>query len=94
VNQKPYRPPVALSGAVIASLIGTLWVLHYLLTTTYGLMMAGTPLLNYVLGQAHNLEVFGAEATFVVISRFLIAFGLSWAPLTAIIGAIRWIFHR
>jgi len=81
------------SGAIFSSLIGILWVLHYLLTTQYGVSMyggvIGSSLLEYVVGTAHNLDVFGSEALFVVVTRFLIAFGLSWAPVTALIAAIR-----
>ena len=79
----------AASGAILASLIGTLWVLHYLVTTVYGLYGVASSLLDYVVGAEHNLDVFGSEALFVIVTRFLIAFGLSWAPITTLIAVIR-----
>jgi hypothetical protein len=79
----------AASGALFASLIGTIWVLHYLVTTVYGLYGVGSPLLEYVIGTDHNLEVFGSEALFVVVTRFLVAFGVSWLPITVVIATVR-----
>jgi len=46
-------------------------------------------LLGYVTGQAYNLETFGSSALFVVVTRFVIAFGLSWTPVTFLIAIVR-----
>ncbi len=81
------------ASAAFASLIGTLWVLQYLFTTVYGYSSFGlspsTSLWEYVYGIAHNLDVFGSEALFVVATRFLIAFGLCWGPLFALVAATK-----
>jgi hypothetical protein len=95
-----YEPPrFSLSrhtgaGALLASLLGALWVLHYLFTTQYGVTTAyvGTisySLGEYVLGSAHNLGEFGSEALFIVFTRFLLAFAFSWPPLTMLIALVR-----
>lgn len=74
-------------------MIATFGVAHYLVTTEYGLSLygsvIGSSLLDYVTGQAHNMETFGTEASFVVISGFVIGFGFSWAPATLLIASIR-----
>ena len=77
------------AGAVIAALIGTLWVLQYLLNTQYGYMGTGHSLMQYVTSDAHNITEFASEASFIITARFLIAFGISWAPVTAIIAIIK-----
>ena len=85
------------SGALFASLIGAIWVLRYLITTTYGMTpttIFGTtyssPLVwEYVIGTQHNLKEFGSEALFVVVTRFLVAFGVSWSPITVVIATFR-----
>ena len=77
------------SCAIIAALIATLWVMEYVLTTVYGYGGFGSPLLEYVTGQAHNMETFGSEAAFVITTRFVLAFGFSWFTTTLIIATIR-----
>jgi hypothetical protein len=82
------------SGAVVAAFLGALWVLHYLATTQYGFSTAifggtgvvGFSLLEYTLGAAHNLDQFGNEAVFVVLTRFILVFGFSWLPSAALIA--------
>lgn len=79
----------AASGAIFAALIAALWVLHYLVTTRYGIFDSNSIiLLKYVTGQEHNLQI-GSEATFVIMTRFISAFGLSWAPITILIALVR-----
>lgn len=75
------------SGAVISALIASMWVLHYLFTTVFGFLYHS--MWEYVTGQAFNLETAGAEALFVVVTRFLLAFGISWAPVTFLVALIR-----
>ena len=54
-----------------------------------GTVYAGISLSAVVLGQVQGIGAEGAEALFVVVSRFVIGFGLSWGPITAILAAVR-----
>ncbi len=51
--------------------------------------LIGSSLLEYVTGQAYNMETYATEAAFVVITRFLLAFGFAWAPVTFVVAVIR-----
>jgi len=75
----------ALAGATIACLVASLWVIEYLANTMYSLKS----LLSMVLGQEHGIGADGAEALFVIGARFIIVFGFSWAPITALIAVFR-----
>ena len=57
------------------------------MTTFYGVF----GMFQYVIGTAHHLEVFSSEALFVVVTRFLVAFGLSWFPITEVIATISYL---
>lgn len=87
----------ALSGALGASLVATLWIFHYLITTAqstgFPSLPYTIPLWKYVVGSAYNLE-FAQEALFVVVTRFLMGFGVSWLPITTIIAAVRAITYK
>ena len=63
----------ALTGATISAFLAAIWVVQYL-ESTY---------------QAQVIEASAAEALLIVVSRFIIGFGLSWGPITAIIAAVR-----
>jgi hypothetical protein len=78
----------ASSGAILATLIGVLWVLGYLVSASC-CGPYGSQVLSYVTGKSINLGAFGSEALFVVITRFMIAFGLSWLPITLSIAIVR-----
>jgi len=80
----------ALSGALFAALVGAIWVQNYLaMTVADRYSWVKTPVLDYVTGAAHNLEEMAVEALFIVVARFLLAFGFSWLPLTALIAGVR-----
>ncbi len=89
-NSSPNLGRHAASGAVAAAMVGALWVMHYLLTATYGhttdtvvgRIDVPIPLWEYIVGQYSNLGAFAAEALFIVVTRFLLAFSVSWAVLT------------
>jgi len=78
----------ALAGATIAVLLAVSWVIEYLASTVYGIGGFGNSLFAIVLGQEHGIGTDGAEALLVVVSRFIIGFGLSWGPITAIMAAV------
>lgn len=72
------------SGAIIAAMIASLWVLQYLVS-------AGTilPYWQWVT-EIRNTQGLGlTEALFIIVARFLVAFGITWAPITVIISIIR-----
>jgi hypothetical protein len=75
----------ALAGASIAVVIAACWILLYLKDTIYGF----DSLFDIVLGKEHGIGADGAEALFVIAARFIIGFSLSWAPITAVIAALR-----
>jgi hypothetical protein len=78
----------ALAGATIAAFLAIPWVLYYLYATTRG-MGAGESYLAVVLGMAGGMEAYASEAIFVVLTRFILIFGLFWAPITALIALIK-----
>lgn len=82
----------AASGAIFAALIGAVWVAQYLVATRFGVgFISGNQILDYVMGQAFNLET-SPEALFVVMTRFILAFGFSWAPITLVITILDYYF--
>ena len=80
----------AAAGAVVAAACAALWVAHYLLTTTYGYLGLGlsSPLSFFVLGLDHGMGEKGAEALFVVVTRFALAFGVCWGPAAALLDLL------
>jgi len=76
-------------GAMIASLLGALWVINYL--TSFVTSYAGIPvssLLDYVIGATSGSSAITVEMLFVVVARFIIAFGVSWGPITFLVSLI------
>lgn len=73
-------------SAMLAAGIAALWVLEYLLTTQYGSTLFGTSIWRYVTGVSHGVGEKAVEALFVVLTRFLLVFGLGWGPLTLLIA--------
>ena len=76
----------ALSGAAISVFLAIPWIVWYLMNTVYGIYGIGDNLMDVVLGTAHGIGADAAEALFVVVTRFLIVFGICWAPITALIA--------
>ncbi len=74
----------ATAGAIIAVFLAALWVIQYLARDYAGLSLSAI-----LMGQVSGIDAGGAEALFVVTSRFIIVFGLGWGPITAIIAAVR-----
>ena len=80
----------AIVGAAYSAFMATFAVIHYLLTTQYfSYVFGGQSLLSYTTGTVTNLDIFGPAAIFVVITRFMIVFGLTWLPLSYIAGIRR-----
>lgn len=71
----------AMSVAPVAVFMGALWVLEYITSTSMLYYQTNTPLLAYIIG----IEYFQDDASnvlVVAVLRFILATGLSWAPLT------------
>lgn len=70
-------------SAMVCFLLAALWNVIYLVSTEYKFGAYGGPsLLEYMLGSAHGLGSDAVEGLFVIVTRFLIVFGLGWYPLT------------
>lgn len=82
-------PGVVLIAASIAAFIGACWATQYLLSTSYGGTLFSTPLINYIMGQAYDLDGKGSDALLVVVSRFMLASACLWMPLTAVLAFAR-----
>jgi len=68
------------TGAMIATGLGALAALAYLVTTAT--MFSNNSMLSFVIGTNHNMEELASEALFVVFTRFILVFSLTWAPAT------------
>lgn len=82
-----------LLGAMLATFIGGLGVLIYLVTTVYTTSYAflGTPLINYVTTHEYGNAFDTSESLTVIVARFLLGFGLTWAPLTMGVAFVEWL---
>jgi hypothetical protein len=78
----------ASTGAALAAFLAALWVLQYVVTTGYGSPLYRTSLLSYVLGQAYDLGSSAETLLTVIVARFVLAFGATWLPLTALLAAL------
>ncbi len=80
-----------------AALVGIAWAWEYLITVGAGYTFNNALLWKYVAGEAYNLEN-ASEALFVVFTRFLFAFVITWGlfALLATIGNYvdDKVFHR
>lgn len=76
----------AVIAASIAALIASVWVYVYLANTVY----AYPTLFRIVLGQDFAIgtyeEIQVSLELFVISARFMLAFGVSWLPLTFIVA--------
>jgi len=79
----------AIIAAVIAAFLGALSVIPYLIFTVYGLGGFGDSMMDIVLAREFGIGADGAEPLFVVVTRFILVFGILWAPLTLVIGIIK-----
>lgn len=73
-------------GAMFASLIGAFWVLNYL--NSIAILYA--PLVEYVTGATFGASTAfqSTETLFVMVARFILAFGFSWTPITLLIALL------
>jgi hypothetical protein len=73
----------AVLGAMVAAILAALWVLVYLVSRE---VFNGGVLLEYVIGTKQSHPGFqSTEPMFVILSRFILAFGLTWGPASAVI---------
>ncbi len=78
----------AAAGAALAAFLAALWVLQYAATTGYGTSLYRISLLSYVLGQAYDLGGSATSLLVVIVTRFVLAFGMTWLPLTALLAGL------
>ncbi len=78
-----------LIGASIAAFVAALSLLPYLFTTTYGYLGIGPSMMDYVRGVETGVSEAAAEALFVITTRYILVFGLAWAPISLILRFIR-----
>ena len=83
---------LSLIAASLAALMGAVWVLQYLLSTQFGGRFYGTALMDFVRGEAFDLEGKGSDALFVVVTRFVLATACLWLPITAALLFLRTLF--
>lgn len=79
----------AVEGAMIACFLAWIAVIHYLTTTSFGYNIMGfhgQTIMSYVMGTNHNMDEFATEALFVVITRFVLVFCMTWLPITTILA--------
>lgn len=80
----------AIIAAVIAAFLGAISIVPYLLFTVYGTGIYATDtMMDFVLAREFGVGADGAESLFVVVTRFILVFGISWAPLTLVVGIIK-----
>jgi len=84
-----------LLGAMLATFVGALGVLIYLLTSSYSsayvYLLPGSPLINYVTTYEYGDAFDTSEVLTVMVARFLLGFGLTWAPLTMVVAFLDWL---
>jgi hypothetical protein len=80
----------AIIAAVIAAFLGALSIVPYLLFTVYGIGGFGDDtMMDFVLAREFGLGADGAEPLFVVVTRFILVYGILWGPLTLVVGIIK-----
>ncbi|HJL69574.1 MAG TPA: hypothetical protein QGI30_01780 [Anaerolineales bacterium] len=80
----------AAAGAVLAAFFAALWVIDYTMNTSWGERGGySTPIIDFVLGREYGMDEGALGILIVVVTRFIIAFGITWAPLTAAIGWVK-----
>ena len=79
------RAIVALS---VAMMLAGLFVIQYLLTTSFGGQYFKTPLIDFVTGQAYDLSGKGADMLFVISTRFMLATACLWLPILLVFAVI------
>ncbi len=79
-----------LFSAMLGAFGGALWVIQYMLTTSYGSSYDRTALWNYVAGTAYE-DLLEASQIIpaIAITRFFIAFGLIWLISMIAISILR-----
>ena len=74
---------IAIIAAVLAAFFAALWVWSYIEVTSIDPPYeAPIALKEYVYGQEYGIEGPATELLFVVVTRFLVGFGFTWAPCT------------
>lgn len=79
------RAIVALS---VAMMLAGLFVIQYLLTTSFGGQYFKTPLIDFIAGQAYDLSGKGADMLFVISTRFMLATACLWLPILLVFAVI------
>lgn len=77
------------TGAMISTFIGALWIFNYLtsIVTSYA-GIPGSVLLDFVTGESIGSSAINVEVLFVVVTRFILSFGLLWGPTTLVVSIV------
>ncbi len=79
-----------LFSAMLGAFGGALWVIQYMLSTTYGSSYDRSFLWNYVTGTAYEDLLEASQIiTAIALTRFIIAFGLIWFVSMIVISILR-----
>ena len=74
---------IAIIAAVLAALFAAMWVWAYIEVTSIDPPYeAPIALREFVYGQEYGIEGPATDLLFVVVTRFLVGFGFTWAPCT------------
>ena len=85
--------PYFFLGACLAVFIAAFWVFDYLNTTA--ISRSGTQLWwgdtqLWAIVEGSEFASMGSEPLFVISARFIIGFGISWLPVTAVLWFLGW----
>ena len=73
---------------ILANLIAGCWVMRYLMTMVITSFPSSASLWDYVLGNQYNMNTDAPGLIFIVISRYIVAFSLSFGIITAGLSVI------
>lgn len=86
MKQKNITPPHIIA-AQITFLVSTIWVLNYLIRYQWGTAVFSTQILEIIISSMGQADAaLGSTALFLILSRYLLSFGILWPILSWIIG--------
>jgi len=92
MKKKGFTPPYVLA-AQITFLISTFWVLSYILTYSWGITIFGSfsgPSIYEIITTSVTRadQELATIALFIIISRYLLSFGILWPIISWILGIL------
>jgi hypothetical protein len=82
---KHHDTPIYIKAAQITFLLATLWVWEFLTSITYGSQYFTYSIRELVFSGLNGDGDIGAFGLFVVVTRYLISFGVIWPLLTLVL---------